>query len=1061
VQVQAYGFQDTWLGGSAEQGGATVVPVTGDTTFPAIVMPLASTVAGTVTGPGDAPVDGVEVELWRWDDFDEEFTPWSSEFTGDDGHYLFEDVQPGFYTLRFDGTSSDPAVVSAWLEGSSAPTTTTDAGVFSITGTRVDLVKDKTLAGAPVVTGRILSSSADGITGGAVAGYVWDEEEAGWTQTDTVDAASDGTFSMPVQPGAVMTFRFSARRHFARFLGGGSSLPATPDGTNSRTIPSSGDVALGDVTLDPRPSSLGRVAGQQLDYCDDNALQANDDGYSSAVTIPFPLAFFGTPYSQLYVNNNGNVTFNSGRSQYTPQDLTGATNVPIIAPFFADVDTRGAGSSVVTYGASPDGRTFCVNWADVGYYSQQDDKLNTFQLLLTRNDTGAGRGAGDFDITFNYDEVTWETGSASGGTDGFGGTPAAVGFSAGTGAAGTYVQLPGSLTTRALIDGGPNALISGSQGSTQNGRYVFQVRNSGLTSAVGNVTGVVRDSASQPLANQYVQICRTTGAGCSYTDTNASGTYSFTALPAGDYAIRVYPSSDSYFGNGAQTAVVGGQTTTVPPIVLSAPEPMPEAVSLTNNGIGTNGVPSVDYREPLTLVVPGCAGVENPTYTVRLASGQVVRDNLPMTESPAGTYTASITPLSPSTGDAQIATNIPATCGGQPIEFNIYIDPSGIVTDQYGRPIQGATVTLSRSDTENGTYTAVPDGSAIMSPSNRDNPSTTDDTGYFRWDVTAGWYKVTASAAGCVDETTGAMEVPPERIDLVIKMTCSDAAPSPTAPPSVSGTPQVGQTITAVAATWPDPLVSDTVELLRDGESLGTDSHTLTAADVGAVFRARSIGKRPDYVTESGTGSTVSFTAVTALSDTVTGALGVAPANSVKPSVTGSRRVGSTLTANPGAWNDTGPFSYQWLRGGTPIAGATLRTYKLKAADAAKRLSVRVTLTPAGRNPGVATSNPVTISKLASRVSGRLGAARIRTTQRGRLTITLVVAATPRPLGRLTVLDGRRKLTTVTLRAPQKGKVTVTLPRLAAGTHRLVVRYPGSATIAAATARAVVLTVVR
>ena len=57
---------------------------------------------------------------------------------------------------------------------------------------------------------------------------------------------------------------------------------------------------------------------------------------------------------------------------YTPFTI-GANTPPIIAPFFADVDTRGDGSAPVTYsyGATTySGRpAFCVNWLNVGYYA--------------------------------------------------------------------------------------------------------------------------------------------------------------------------------------------------------------------------------------------------------------------------------------------------------------------------------------------------------------------------------------------------------------------------------------------------------------------------------------------------------------------------------------------------------------------------------------------------------------------------------------------------------------------------------------------------------------------
>src|SRR5688572_26911375 len=78
-----------------------------------------------------------------------------------------------------------------------------------------------------------------------------------------------------------------------------------------------------------------------------SVLPGTDDGSSAAVNLAFPINFFGTVYNQVFVNNNGNITFDGPLSQFTPSGLAG-TNRVIIAPFFADVDTRGGG--VVRYG---------------------------------------------------------------------------------------------------------------------------------------------------------------------------------------------------------------------------------------------------------------------------------------------------------------------------------------------------------------------------------------------------------------------------------------------------------------------------------------------------------------------------------------------------------------------------------------------------------------------------------------------------------------------------------------------------------------------------------------
>lgn len=204
---------------------------------------------------------------------------------------------------------------------------------------------------------------------------------------------------------------------------------------------------------------------------DSFTLPANDDGSTGSVALGFGFNFYGSSYSNAFVNNNGNITFDSALSTFTPFPLL-TTNRVIIAPFFADVDTRGAGSGLVSYGTGTFGGqpAFGVNWPDVGYFSNGVDKLNDFQLLLVdRSDIGAG----DADIYFNYGAMQWETGDASGGSNGLGGSCARAGFSNGINVA---YELAGSATCSALIDGGANALNTASNIGAP-GRQLFQVRN--------------------------------------------------------------------------------------------------------------------------------------------------------------------------------------------------------------------------------------------------------------------------------------------------------------------------------------------------------------------------------------------------------------------------------------------------------------------------------------------------------------------------------------------------------------------------------------------------------
>jgi hypothetical protein len=220
--------------------------------------------------------------------------------------------------------------------------------------------------------------------------------------------------------------------------------------------------------------NLGGTAG-----FGENVLPANDDGSTPFIDVTSVfgangLNFFGHNYTGFYINNNGSVTFNAATSSFTPTALTGSTSNPIIAPYWADVDTRGGhatptpggtstGSNLVYYDLDSVDGVMTVTWDDVGYYSSQTNKLNAFQLQLINE------GNGDFDIVFRYENVDWTTGSASGGSNGLGGTAARAGYSSGNGV--NYFELPQSGDQAALL-----ALETASNTGTP-GVFVFQVTN--------------------------------------------------------------------------------------------------------------------------------------------------------------------------------------------------------------------------------------------------------------------------------------------------------------------------------------------------------------------------------------------------------------------------------------------------------------------------------------------------------------------------------------------------------------------------------------------------------
>jgi len=67
------------------------------------------------------------------------------------------------------------------------------------------------------------------------------------------------------------------------------------------------------------------------------------------------------------------------------------------------------------------------------------------------------------------------------------------------------------------------------------------------------------------------------------------------------------------------------------------------------------------------------------------------------------------------------------------------------------------------------------------------------------------------------------------------------------------------------------------------------------------------------------------------------------------PTISGTAKVGRTLTAKPGTWKPSGvKLSYQWYRSGSKISGATKSSYKLTSKDKSKKITVKVTGTKSG-----------------------------------------------------------------------------------------------------------------
>jgi hypothetical protein len=158
------------------------------------------------------------------------------------------------------------------------------------------------------------------------------------------------------------------------------------------------------------------------------AMLPNDDLYSNSIALPFNFSFYGTTYDSLYINNNGNISFSQPYNTFTAYSFPDPT-FNMIAPFWADVDTRSTNGGNVWYKVNA--HSLIVVWDHVGYFNMMEDKLNTFQLIISDGLDTLIPSANN--VSFCYGDMQWTTGSASGGSNGFGGSPATVGVNIGNG----------------------------------------------------------------------------------------------------------------------------------------------------------------------------------------------------------------------------------------------------------------------------------------------------------------------------------------------------------------------------------------------------------------------------------------------------------------------------------------------------------------------------------------------------------------------------------------------------------------------------------------------------
>ncbi|MFZ4112268.1 MAG: beta strand repeat-containing protein [Ilumatobacteraceae bacterium] len=428
-----------------------------------------------------------------------------------------------------------------------------------------------------------------------------------------------------------------------------------------------------------------------------------------------------------------------------------------------------------------------------------------------------------------------------------------------------------------------------------------------------------------------------------------SATYSVVAGDVGYYIKASTTASNTGGSSVAVDSVATTQTIDIAPVNATSPAITGTAQTgqtlTVSNGNWDNRATSYTYQWKRSASSNGSyvdiSGAINATYVVTAGDvGYFVR-----------AVVAGVNPGGSSSGAVSAATAIV-------IDLTPTIASASVITGtaQNGQTLSASNGTWNnrplsftyqwkRSTTVSGTY------SDIVGAASSTVVLAEGDVGYF--------YKVVVTASNSGGTSASSTSAATSAV--------LDIAPVNTGAPSITGTAQVNETLSASRGTWASSPTAYTYQWKRassasgsysniDGETSG--SYSVTSDDVGkfikvAVTATNSIGASNPM-----------------LSAAKGPAIDVIAINAIAPTVSGTARNAETLTANTGTWdNRPTSYAYQWKRASTAtgtyvaIAGETDRTYVLNDNDVDKFIKVLVTAVNSGGS-SVAVSSTTAIGPI-------------------------------------------------------------------------------------------------
>jgi hypothetical protein len=185
----------------------------------------------------------------------------------------------------------------------------------------------------------------------------------------------------------------------------------------------------------------------------------------------------------------------------------------------------------------------------------------------------------------------------------------------------------------------------------------------------------------------------------------------------------------------------------------------------------------------------------------------------------------------------------------------------------------------------------------------------------------------------------------------------NDTTPSNSTPPTISGTPQEGQTLSTTSGSWNGTTPMTFAYQWRRCDAAGASCIDITGATAETYGVQSSDVDHTLRMQVTATNAAGSGQATSDATQKVTGKpAAAAPQNTLAPAISGTPTEGQTLTVSNGTWTGSSPitYRYEWQRCNpqgvncAPIPGTTASTYTLAAADVSNKLQALVTASNSG-----------------------------------------------------------------------------------------------------------------